>query len=179
MGGLTLGDAGAALIMERSNGKSGITEINLLGMGEHWRLCHIPEVEEWRRQPNSIVDGWFYLDMPGLARLARSMTQAYIRSYTTYRRDVFGEPNFMDHMDMLIPHQISKSLILQIASSLLPGGCPIPITANELGNTGSAAIPVTLYREMEQGRLSLGTQQDVGLFGAASGLGIGHIRMRL
>jgi len=85
----------------------------------------------------------------------------------------------MDHMDMLIPHQISKSLILQIASSLLPGGCPIPITANELGNTGSAAIPVTLYREMEQGRLSLGTQQDVGLFGAASGLGIGHIRMRL
>ena len=85
----------------------------------------------------------------------------------------------MRHQSKDTPHQISRSLILQIATSLLPGGCPVPITAHELGNTGSAAIPVALYREIEQGRLSLGTQQDVTLFGAASGLGIGHIRMRL
>ena len=179
LGGLTLGDAGAALIMERSNGKSGITEINLLGLGEHWKLCHVPEVEDWRRQPNGTIYGWFYLDMPELARLVRSLTQTYIRSYTAYRMDAFGERNFMEHMDMLIPHQISRSLILQIAASFLPGGCPVPITAHELGNTGSAAIPVALYREIEQGRLSLGTQQDVVLFGAASGLGVGHIRMLL
>jgi len=179
MGGLTLGDAGAALLMEAADGASGITEINLVGLGEHWRLCHMPENEHWRREPVPSIHGWFYLDMPGLARLVRSVTATYAGGYAAYRGERFDEAQIMDHLDALVPHQISSTLIREMADSVLAGHDRIAITADTLGNTGSAAIPVTLHREIEAGRLALGRGQDVLLFGAASGLGMGHVRLRL
>lgn len=43
MGGLTLGDAGPAMILSASDGNIGILEINLMNLGEHWEQCHAPE----------------------------------------------------------------------------------------------------------------------------------------
>jgi 3-oxoacyl-[acyl-carrier-protein] synthase-3 len=77
LGGLTLGDAGAAMIVEQSNGSSGISEVNLLSMGEHWQLCHVPETTDWRQRDDGTVHGWFYLDMPELAKLVRPTTVDY------------------------------------------------------------------------------------------------------
>ncbi|WP_164926945.1 hypothetical protein [Chlorobaculum tepidum] len=47
MGGLTLGDAGPAMILSASDGNIGILEINLMNLGEHWEQCHAPEKTAW------------------------------------------------------------------------------------------------------------------------------------
>ncbi|MBE3133849.1 MAG: ketoacyl-ACP synthase III, partial [Acidobacteria bacterium] len=107
IGGLTLGDAGAALVIEPSDGRSGMTEINLLSMGEHWEMCHIPEDTAWRHNGRGI-HGWFYLNMAELVDLARPTTIDYFRDYFRYRHDVCGETHPPDSLAKFIPHQISK-----------------------------------------------------------------------
>jgi 3-oxoacyl-[acyl-carrier-protein] synthase III len=179
LGGMTLGDGGAAMVVEQSNGNSGITEVNLLSMGEHWKLCHVPETTDWRQRDDGTVHGWFYLDMPELAKLVRPTTVDYFNQYKDYRRRAFGEDYFMNSIVRLIPHQISTVLIDEMVKAT---GCDpekICISANVWGNTASASIPLTLHRAVEQDGLELGSGQDVLLFGAASGYSLGHLRVKL
>ena len=179
LGGLTLGDAGAAMILEKSDGKSGVTEVNLLSMGEHWELCHVPETTDWRSRDDGSIHGWFYLDMPGLAKLVRPTTVDYFNQYGDYRRRAFGEDHFMNAVVRLIPHQISTVLIEEMIEAT---GCDpekVCISADVWGNTASASIPLTLHRAIEQGGLTLGSGQEVLLFGAASGYSLGHLRLKL
>jgi len=179
LGGMTLGDGGAAMVVEQSNGNSGITEVNLLSMGEHWKLCHVPETTDWRQRDDGTVHGWFYLDMPELAKLVRPTTVDYFNQYKDYRRRAFGEDYFMNSIVRLIPHQISTVLIDEMVKAT---GCDpekICISANVWGNTASASIPLTLHRAVEQDGLELGSGQDVLLYGAASGYSLGHLRVKL
>ncbi len=179
LGGLTLGDAGAAMVLEKADGASGITEVNLLSMGEHWHLCHVPETTDWRQREDGSIHGWFYLDMPELARLVRPTTLDYFEQYKEYRRIFFGEADFAETLVRLIPHQISSVLIDEM---VLATGCDparTSISADIWGNTASASIPLTLLRAVEEEGLELGSGQDVMLYGAASGYSLGHLRLRL
>jgi 3-oxoacyl-[acyl-carrier-protein] synthase-3 len=179
LGGLTLGDAGAAMIVAQSSGSSGISEVNLLSMGEHWQLCHVPETTDWRQRSDGTVHGWFYLDMPELAKVVRPTTVDYFNQYKDYRHRAFGEHYFMNSIVRLIPHQISTVLIDEM---VVATGCDpekICISANVWGNTASASIPLTLQRAVEQDGLELGSGQDVMLYGAASGYSLGHLRLKL
>jgi 3-oxoacyl-[acyl-carrier-protein] synthase-3 len=175
MGGLTLGDAGVALVVEPSDGASGITEINLLTMGKHWHLCHVPDTRDWRAHEGGTIHGWFYLDMPNLARLVRDTTADYLEQYTKYRADNFGEEHFAACLDMFVPHQISRRFLDELAKPEMD----VSISADTWGNTASASIPITLDRDMKRRGLTFGCRADVGLYGAASGYSMGHIRMRL
>lgn len=179
MGALTLGDAAASVILEPSDGISGITEINLFSLGEYWPLCHVPEDTEWRKKMPHNIHGWFYLDMPELARVVRPLTVRYYKQYREYRETVHGETDFTQHFDQIIPHQISKRLIAEIVKIIKTDPEKVAVTAEEFGNTAAAAIPFTLHQTIKQGKLSLGSGQDVLFFGAASGLGMGHIRLKL
>ena len=53
------------------------------------------------------------------------------------------------------------------------------ITADIYGNTASTAIPLALNLLMEQGKTRLGSGHDILLYGAASGFGIGHLRVTM
>ena len=177
LGGLTLGDAGAAVVVEPSDGESGFQEINLLSLGEHWELCHLPDDVAWRQ--NGGVKGWFYLDMAELARVVRRRTAEYFLAYTDYRREQHGERTPSEGLDWVVPHQISRRLIEEVAEALHVEPELLAVTADEYGNTGATAIPVTLARLLETGKISFGSGQELLLFGAASGLGLGHIRLRM
>jgi 3-oxoacyl-[acyl-carrier-protein] synthase-3 len=179
LGGLTLGDAGAAMVVGRSDGSSGITEVNLLSMGEHWKLCHVPETTDWRERDDGTVHGWFYLDMPELAKLVRPTTLDYFTQYKEYRQMACGEDHFMDSIFRLIPHQISTVLIEEMVVATDCDPEKICISANVWGNTASASIPLTLQRAIEQSALELGSGLEVLLYGAASGYSLGHLRMKL
>ena len=180
MGGLTLGDAGAAMIMTRSDGTSGLLEINLLSLGEHWEMCHVPETTDWRKNGNGKgIHGWFYLDMPKLAKIARAETEGYFRQYQQIRKMLHGEDAIFDHLDMLIPHQISRKFIENIASALDYDLEKIHIVADVLGNTASTSIPLVLSALIDDGSLAYGSGKEAFLYGAASGFGIGHLRIRL
>lgn len=179
LGGLTLGDAAAAVILEPATGSSGFTEINLIGLGEFSELCHVPENIDWRLNDPKSIHGWFYLDMGGLAKIIRPLTLKYFTEYKKYRAEAHNEEDFSKLVDRVIPHQISRKLIEEIVESLRASMDLVAITADYYGNTASAAIPFTLSTMLESGKLKLGDGQDVIFFGAASGLGMGHIRLRL
>ncbi|HDS15908.1 MAG TPA: ketoacyl-ACP synthase III [Proteobacteria bacterium] len=179
LGGLTLGDGAAAIMVEPSRGCAGITEINLFAQGAHWELCHVPEDPHWRRKIPSSINGWFYLDLSNLARVVRPLSIKYFREYRSFRRRVHGETNFTGRLDKVIPHQISPHLIAEIVKIFREKMEKVAITADYLGNTAAAAIPITLSAQIECGNLGFGSGQEILLFGAASGLGMGHVRMTL
>ena len=179
IGALTLGDAAGAVIMEAADDVSGISEINLFSMGEYWELCHVPEDPHWRKKTPHNIHGWFYLDMSGLAKVVRPLSKKYFLQYRDYRKKQHGESHFTDGLQKVIPHQISRRLITEIATAMHVDLDLVAITADEFGNTASAAIPFTLHRMIQSGELELGSGQDVMLFGTASGLGMGHIRLTL
>ncbi len=184
MGGLTLGDAGAAMVLEKAQGEAGLLEINLVSLGEYWETCHVPETTDWRQRKDGSIHGWFYLDMPELAKIAQDATVGYFRNYKAYRREIFAERFFLDHLAQVVPHQISRRFIENITKAVLPLASRedysrICITADVFGNTASTAIPVALVNLLETHVLTLGSGQEVLLYGAASGFGVGHIRIRL
>jgi len=179
LGGLTLGGAGAVMVIQRADGTSGVTEVNLLSMGEHWELCHVPETTDWRKRDDGSIHGWFYLDMPELAKLVRPTTVNYFDQYKDYRKVSHDEDDFAETVVRLIPHQISSVLIDEM---IVATGCDperTSISADVWGNTASASIPLTLKRAVEEEGLVLGSGQDVMLYGAASGYSLGHLRLRL
>ena len=180
LGGLTLGDAGAAMIIERSDGHSGLTEINLKNVGEHWELCHVPETTNWRKRPDGHIHGWFYMKMSKLAVIAREMTQAYFDEYRSYRRQAFGEDDVFQTVDHVVPHQISRRFIEWIARGVSSRSLPkLALTAHLYGNTASTAIPLALDMLIQDGRTRLGSGHQALFYGAASGFSIGHVRVIL
>lgn len=184
MGGLTLGDAGAAVVMERANGVAGLLEINLMSLGQHWEACHVPERTNWREVEPRSIHGWFFLDMGELADVAREATVEYFKDYIEYRRESAGERKFIDGLTQVIPHQISRRFIEDIGASVARhigsiDSEKVCITADIYGNTASTSIPLAICKLMDDGVLEFGSGQEIMAYGAASGFGIGHIRLRL
>ena len=180
LGGLTLGDAGAAMIIERSDGRAGFTEINLKNLSEYWELCHVPETTDWRQRKGGLIHGWFYLKMSKLAKVARELTQDYFKEYKVYRKAAYNEDEIVTSMDHVVPHQISGRFVEWIAREISPKSVPkLAIVAHQYGNTASTAIPLALNMLIQKKRTSLGSGQNVIFYGAASGFGIGHLRVIL
>ena len=180
LGGLTLGDAGAAMILEPSDGAAGIREINLNSLGEHWGLCHVPETTDWRQREDGSIHGWFYLEMSALAEVSREVTLNYFQEYKEFRYETFGEEDFVDRLSRIVPHQISRRFIEMISRSIsLKTMDRLVITADVFGNTASTAIPIAMDVMMAQGKGLLGSGEEILLYGAASGFGIGHLRVTM
>jgi acyl-CoA:acyl-CoA alkyltransferase len=176
MGGLTLGDAGAALLLEPATGPDGIVEIHLLSMGEYWHLCHVSANDDWRAQGGT-MHPWFYLNMPALARLVREVGSAYLGHYSRRRAGRSGERKITDSIDWFVPHQISRRLIEEGCRELGMNMDKVCITADRHGNTGGTAIPLALDHLMGTGNLRPVSGEEVFIFGAASGFGMGHVRL--
>ncbi len=179
LGGLTLGDGGAALIMERSDNCLGIQEVNLINLSDFWECCHVPHDVNWRSRKRRSIHGWFYLDMTALAKVVKKYIPEYFRQYASYRFKKFQEESFLQSVDLIIPHQISKKFIeLMCSETNIPIDKTI-VTAHRFGNTASTSIPIALDFAMKSKQLSLGSGFEVILFGAASGFSLGHARIKL
>jgi 3-oxoacyl-[acyl-carrier-protein] synthase-3 len=183
LGGLTLGDGGAAMIVEPANGDGGgITEINLKNLGEHWELCHVPETTDWRQRAGGVIHGWFYLKMSALANVAKENTEQYFEEYRNYRRAAHGEDEkaLYANLDLVVPHQISRRFVEWITRSIAPNQLhKVAITAHHYGNTASTAIPLALDRLIQEKRTDIGSGHSAMFYGAASGFSIGHLRVVL
>ena len=179
LGGLTLGDGGAAIVLERSDDERGLLEFNLRSLPDSWRFCHIPHNTDWRNRPEESIMGWFYLDLASLAKMVKEYVPSYCREYAAYRKSQFGEACFADKMHYLIPHQISERLIRLLCSETRIPMARTAVTADRYGNTGATSIPIALDEAISQGQISHGSGQEIILFGAASGFAIGHVRVRM
>lgn len=167
---LTLGDAGAALILGRApDGAAGIDVVGFTTIADHSRLClAYPAAHE-----------------PG-ARMftkARAIHQVAIADTPPLLREALDAAGIdITDVDCVIPHQTSARAIRkgmkEVGEAL--GGSPrneAVVTVDRYGNTASTTHTVALIEELEAGRLHAGDR--VALVSLASGLEIGVVLLTL
>ena len=163
---LTLGDAGAAAILERApEGAPGIEVAGFTTLAEHSRLC--------LAFPAKIGRGAsMYTD-------AREDPQEVaIEDTAPLLREVLDQAGLeFDEIDYLIPHQTSaraiKKAMKEFSESF--GSTPkhVVMTVDEFGNTASTTHFVALRKYLTEGRFA--KEDRVLLLSLASGLEVGIV----
>ena len=163
---LTLGDAGAAVLIERApEGAPGISVAGFTTVADHSRLCLAYPARHERG-----------------ARMftrARAIHEAAIADTPTLFQEVLDASGLaIDEVDHVIPHQTSVRAIRKGMSEVgdALGGAPrnpAVVTVDRYGNTASTTHVVALAEELDAGRLRAGDR--VALVALASGLEIGVV----
>lgn len=162
---LTLGDAGAAAILERApEGAPGIEVAGFTTLAEHSRLC--------LAFPATIGHGAsMYSD-------ARALQEVGIENTVPLLREALDQAGLeFDEIDYFIPHQTSTRAIqkgvTEFSESM--GGAPkhVVVTVDEFGNTSSTTHFVALWKYLREGRF--GKKDRVMLLAIASGLEVGIV----
>ena len=160
---LTLGDAGAAVIVDRAEGQPGISLAGFTTFAEYSKLC--VGVPAWSE--------------PG-ARMytrARKIHEVAMADGPPLLENVLAEgaESFAD-IDWLIPHQTSVRAIQGGARALakrLGTGPEAIVTVDEYGNTASTTLFLALHRCLTDKRFARGDK--VLLLSVASGLEVGVV----
>jgi 3-oxoacyl-[acyl-carrier-protein] synthase III len=165
---LTLGDAGAAAILERAPPDTpGIEIAAFTTLSEHSRLCVA--------YPAKIGPGvTMYTN-------AREIHRVGIRDAVPMLREVLDQARLeFDQIDYLVPHQTSVRAIEKqmVDFSAALGAAPkhVVMTVDELGNTASTTHFVALRKYLEEGRFAEGDR--ILLLSLASGLEVGIVVFR-
>jgi len=167
---LTLGDAGAALILERaSHGEPGIEFAGFTTIADHSRLClaypadHDPGARMFTK--------------------SRAIHQTAIKDTSPLLQEALDCAGIaIEDVDWVIPHQTSARAIrkgmTEVSAAI--GGVPkhdAVVTVDRFGNSASTTHTVALIEELEAGRLRAG--ERVALIALASGLEIGVVLVTL
>ena len=160
---LTLGDAGAAVIVERApDGAPGIEVIGFTTLAEHSRLClAFPSTEG--------PGGQMYTK-------SRTLHKVTIEDMAPMVAEAIGEAGIdLDDIDYLIPHQTSARAIRKGVQEFVRriGAKPKHVVVNleEYGNTSSTTLFLALHKYLVEQRLHKGDR--VMLLALASGIEIG------
>jgi 3-oxoacyl-[acyl-carrier-protein] synthase III len=160
---LTLGDAGAAVILERApEGAVGIDVIGFTTLAEHSRLC--------LAFPTSVGPG------AQMYTKSRTLQKVAIEDMAPLVAEVLGEAGIdLADIEYLIPHQTSARAIRKGTAEFARrlGAKPKHVVVNleENGNTASTTLFVALHKYLEEGRIHKGDR--VMLLSLASGIEIG------
>lgn len=130
LGGLTVGDAGAAMVVRRSESDAGFKRFKFESDGAHTQLC------QYKRAANDEIYGEMHMEeicKVTLAFQSRTIDETY--------NAMDWSP---DHVSSLICHQVGRRAHRQVCR--LAGINPdrAPTTINQFGNIASATIPVLL-----------------------------------
>ncbi len=162
---LTLGDAGAAAILERApDGAPGIEVAGFTTLSEHSRLCVA--------FPAKIGAGIsMYTD-------ARTIHKVATEASVPLLREVLDQAGLQfDEIDYLIPHQTSaraiKKGLKDFSESIGMAPKHVVVTVDELGNTASTTHFVALSQYLNEGRFR--KEDRVMLLSLASGLEVGIV----
>ena len=160
---LTLGDAGAAVIVERApEGTPGIDVIGFTTLAEHSRLC--------LAFPSTVGPG------AQMYTKSRKLHKVAIEDMAPLVAEVIGEAGIdLSDIDYLIPHQTSARAIRkgtqEFARRLGANPKHVVVNLEEYGNTSSTTLFVALHKYLEERRLLKGDR--VMLLALASGIEIG------
>jgi 3-oxoacyl-[acyl-carrier-protein] synthase-3 len=166
---LTLGDAGAAAILERApDGDGGIEVAGFTTLSAHSRLCVA--------FPSKIGPG------TTMHTQAREIHQVGIENAVPMLREALDQAGLeFDQIDYLIPHQTSaraiRKAMVEFGERL--GAVPrhVVITVDEFGNTASTTHFVALWKYLSENRFREGDR--VLLLSLASGLEVGIVIFRV
>ncbi len=160
---LTLGDAGAAVIVERAPaGTPGIDVIGFTTLAEHSRLC--------LAYPSKVGAG------AQMYTRSRTLHKVAIEDMVPLLADVLKQADVdLSNIDYLIPHQTSARAIQKGTAEFARrlGAKPKHVVVNleEYGNTSSTTLFVALHKYLEEHRMHKGDR--VMLLSLASGIEIG------
>ncbi len=160
---LTLGDAGAAVIVERAPaGGPGIDVIGFTTLAEHSRLC--------LAFPSTVGPG------AQMYTKSRTLHKVAIKDMAPLVAEVIAEAGIdLADIDYLIPHQTSARAIRRGTQEFARrlGAKPKHVVVNleEYGNTSSTTLFVALHKYLEEQRVHKGDR--VMLLALASGIEIG------
>jgi len=159
---MTLGDAGAAVIVERAPSGTGVDVIGFTTVAEHSRLC--------LAFPSSQGPG------AQMYTQSRKLQQVAVEDMPPLVAEAIGEAGIsLADIDYLIPHQTSARAIRAGAKefALRLGASPKHMVMNleEYGNTSSTTLFVALHKYLEERRIKKGDR--VMLLALASGIEIG------
>jgi 3-oxoacyl-[acyl-carrier-protein] synthase-3 len=167
---LTLGDAGAALLLERAPaGSGGISLAGFTTVADYSRLClAYPKGHD-----------------PG-ARMftnSRAIQRAAISATPLLLHEVLEAAGISLHnIDHVITHQTSARAIRKGMAAMSASFGEVPrhdavITVDRYGNTASTTHTVALVEELEAGRIRPG--ETIALIALASGLEIGVVLLKV
>jgi len=159
---LTLGDAGAAVLVERAPQGSGIDVIGFTTLAEHSRLC--------LAFPSSVGPG------AQMYTKSRTLHKVAIEDMTPLIAETMREAGIdVADIDYMIPHQTSARAIRAGTQEFVRrlGARPKHVVVNleEYGNTSSTTLFVALHKYLEEERIRKGDR--VMLVSLASGVEIG------
>jgi len=162
---LTLGDAGAAVIVERApEGRDGIVLAGFTTLAEHSRLCvglparHHPGAQMFTR--------------------ARRIHEVAMADGPPLIEDVLARAGMhIGEIDWMIPHQTSVRAIRAgervLAEQLGEHPKHVVVTVDEYGNTASTTLFLALHRYLDDHRFHTGDK--IMLLSVASGLEVGVV----
>jgi 3-oxoacyl-[acyl-carrier-protein] synthase-3 len=162
---LTVGDAGAAAILERApEGAFGIEVAGFTTLAGHSRLCLAFPAKVGRGAS-------MYSD-------ARTLQEVGIEDTVPMLREALDQAGLgFDEIDYFIPHQTSARAIKKGVKefSEIMGGAPkhVVVTVDEFGNTSSTTHFVALWKYLREGRFA--KDDRVLLLSIASGLEVGIV----
>ena len=159
---LTLGDAGAAVMVERAPRGSGMDVIGFTTLAEHSRLC--------LAFPSSVGPG------AQMYTKSRTLHKVAIEDMVPLVAETIREAGIdVADIDYMIPHQTSARAIRAGTKEFVRrlGAKPKHVVVNleEYGNTSSTTLFVALHKYLEEQRIRKGDR--VMLFALASGIEIG------
>ncbi len=163
---LTLGDAGAAAVLETvESGDRGVYPGKFMTDGSHWELSTILFGGTLMGRDTS--RSYFECQSSELQELAVSTLPPVIKDA------LFSVGWTVDDIDLVIPHQVSLAVIERLGDIV---GVPVDnrmVTVDRFGNTAAASIPLALSTAKDEGRLKRGDK--VLLVGGAAGWSAGVI----
>jgi 3-oxoacyl-[acyl-carrier-protein] synthase-3 len=161
-GGL-FGAGAGALILERHDGRVGLSSIRALHWETHTRysdLAHIPILSYERRAGSVAINaGHYQMNGKGLARIA-------LRVLPDVLKRVLATAGWaLDDVELIVMHQPNVRLLEIGARYLGLNPALVPMPVRHFGNMGPASLLVNLSLAKEEGNLAPGTKALLIAFG--------------
>jgi len=159
---LLFGDGAGAVVVEATDGESGILDSMLKSDGSYWELLYQPGPGNRNPASQDLIDTrMHFLKMQGneVFKLAvRSMEEAALAvlaagGYTS------------ESIDLFVPHQANKRIIDAIGKRLGLTDEKVIVNLDRYGNTSAASIPIALDEANRTNRLQHGNLVLLDSFG--------------
>jgi 3-oxoacyl-[acyl-carrier-protein] synthase-3 len=157
------GDGAGAVVVEASEGDSGILSTHIHSDGTYWELLNQPGAGS--RNPacqKTLEDKLMYINMQG-----NEVFKLAVRAMDDVAHEALSTNNLTTaDIDLFIPHQANRRIIDAIGKRMGLSDDQLYINLERYGNTSSASIPLALDEANRSGRIKSG---DIVLFDAFGG----------
>lgn len=157
------GDGSGAVVLEASEGDSGILSTHIHSDGAYWELLMQPGCGNRNpASPKAIEDKLMFLRMQG-----NEVFKLAVRAMEEVALEALSVNNLTTaDIDLFIPHQANRRIIDAIGKRLKLTEEQVYINLEKYGNTSAASIPIALDEANRTGRIG---KDDILVFDSFGG----------